>query len=145
MRRQESSESLPFVKQNKFYQMFASEFEEIVPTLDLKEYEDHIEFEGTIMKKPFVEKPANGEDHNIKIYYPSSAGGGHKWLFRKIDNICSLFVPFVNKIRRDKSYIYEEFIPTDGFDIKAYTITAEYVHAEARKAPTLDGRVIVSK
>ncbi|MCQ2816069.1 MAG: histidine-type phosphatase, partial [archaeon] len=108
---------------------------------DLIEYDDHIEYKGQKMFKPFVEKPINGDDHNIYIYYPPSHGGGHKRLFRKCKNLCSLFIPGVNKIRRDKSYIYEEFMQTDGFDIKVYTIGPEYAHAEARKSPSLDGIV----
>jgi inositol hexakisphosphate/diphosphoinositol-pentakisphosphate kinase len=44
-------------------------------------------------------------------------------------------------IRKAGSYIYEEFLPTDGFDIKIYSVGADYAHAEARKCPTLDGIV----
>lgn len=111
------------------------------PDADLLEFDDHIEYKGKKLFKPFVEKPVNGDDHNIYIYYPPSHGGGQKRLFRKTKDLCSLFIPNANSIRRDKSYIYEEFLQTDGFDIKVYTIGPEYAHAEARKSPSLDGKV----
>jgi inositol hexakisphosphate/diphosphoinositol-pentakisphosphate kinase len=47
----------------------------------------------------------------------------------------------VSVVRKEGSYIYEEFLPTDGFDIKIYTVGSDYAHAEARKCPTLDGVV----
>lgn len=108
---------------------------------DLKEYDDYITYKGKKLTKPFVEKPVNGDDHNIYIYYPMSHGGGHKRLFRKTLDLCSLYYPNQNNIRRDKSYIYEEFLQTDGFDIKVYTVGETYAHAEARKSPCLDGKV----
>jgi inositol-hexakisphosphate/diphosphoinositol-pentakisphosphate 1-kinase len=119
------------------------------PTLDdfekeVVEFDDYIEFKGKKIVKPFVEKPCNGDDHNIFIYYPPSLGGGHKRLFRKTKNLCSLYIPNEDTIRRDKSYIYEEFLQTDGFDIKVYTIGPQYAHAEARKSPCLDGKVMRS-
>ena len=109
---------------------------------ELLEFDEYLEYKGKKIMKPFLEKPANGDDHNIYIYYPLSHGGGQKRLFRKTKNLSSLFYPDKNKIRRDnKSYIYEEFVQSDGFDIKVYTVGEDYAHAEARKSPTLDGVV----
>jgi inositol-hexakisphosphate/diphosphoinositol-pentakisphosphate 1-kinase len=93
------------------------------------------------MKKPFVEKPLDAENHNISIYYPLSSGGGTKKIFRKVGNESSKFYNNENEIRKNGNYIYEEFLPTDGFDIKVYTLGPDYAHAEARKSPVLDGVV----
>ena len=108
---------------------------------ELMEFDDHIEYKGKKLYKPFVEKPFNGDDHNIYIYYPPNLGGGHKRLFRKTKDYSSLYFPNSNEIRRDKSYIYEEYLQSDGFDIKVYTIGPDNAHAEERKSPTLDGKV----
>ncbi|CAK4608791.1 unnamed protein product [Aphanomyces euteiches] len=108
------------------------------------EGEDFVEMNGVRIHKPFVEKPVNGENHNIYIYYPTNAGGGCKHLFRKIGNRSSEFHPNVINVRREpgQSYIYEEFISTQGTDVKVYTVGPNYAHAEARKSPVLDGKVM---
>ncbi|KAJ6423566.1 hypothetical protein OIU84_024521 [Salix udensis] len=106
------------------------------------EEEDFVEVHGNRFWKPFVEKPVDGDDHSIMIYYPSSAGGGMKEMFRKVGNRSSEFNPEVRRVRREGSYIYEEFMPTGGTDVKVYTVGPEYAHAEARKSPVVDGVVM---
>ena len=73
--------------------------EEILETVNknLKEYDEYIEYNKKKLYKPFIEKPANGDDHNIYIYYPNY--GGQKRLFRKTKNLSSLYYPNINKIR----------------------------------------------
>ncbi|XP_059094246.1 inositol hexakisphosphate and diphosphoinositol-pentakisphosphate kinase-like isoform X3 [Tigriopus californicus] len=114
----------------------------------LLEFDDHVEVNGVVFNKPFVEKPISAEDHNIFMYYPTSAGGGSQRLFRKIGSRSSVYSS-ESGVRKDGSYIYEDFMPTDGTDVKClfpltlkvYTVGPDYAHAEARKSPALDGKV----
>lgn len=80
---------------------------------ELIESEDHVEVNGITFNKPFVEKPVSAEDHNIYIYYPTSAGGGSQRLFRKIGSRSSVYSP-ESRVRKTGSFIYEDFMPTDG-------------------------------
>lgn len=103
---------------------------------------DYIEYRGDRLYKPFVEKPVDADDHNVRVYYPQSMGGGMRRMFRKVNDRCSEYLADENEIRRDGTYLYEEFLPPDaGLDIKVYALGRDYIHAEARKAPTVDGRV----
>lgn len=105
---------------------------------ELVESEDHVEVNGIVFNKPFVEKPVSAEDHNIYIYYPTSAGGGSQRLFRKVTDFYLYknykHLPYIlqqigsrssvyspeSRVRKTGSFIYEDFMPTDGTDVKVF-------------------------
>ena len=79
-------------------------------------------------------------NHNICIYYPHTVGGGYKALFRKVGNQASKYYPPpasdsdkpYTLVRRNTSFIYEDFMSTGGTDVKVYTVGPNYAHAEAK-------------
>lgn len=90
------------------------------------------------IEKPFVEKPVDPDDHNIHIYYKD---GGIRKLFRKVKNTSSSYLVNATTVRQTGSYVYEQFFePQQRSDVKVYAV-GDYFHAEARKAPHIDGVV----
>lgn len=97
-----------------------------------------------LLQWPFIEKPANADDHNIWIY---ERDGMVCKMFRKVANKSSERVPeeevtWRGSLEDGISLVYEEFLPVDsGEDIKVYTVGPNYSYAESRKSPFIDGIV----
>jgi len=96
-----------------------------------------VQFDDQKCNFPLVEKPYDGDNHNINIYY---GNGRVRSLFRKIQNCSSYLRDDVNEVRTDMSYVYEDFME-NGKDLKVYTVGPFYAHGETRKSPTVDGLV----
>jgi inositol hexakisphosphate/diphosphoinositol-pentakisphosphate kinase len=104
---------------------------------EILEQDDSITYKDVLLTKPFVEKPLDSTDHNVYVYYSPK---GIRKMHRKMKNQSSHWDPDEYKIRRD-AFLYQEYVQsTNNQDIKVYVV-GDYVHAETRKSPTVDGIV----
>jgi inositol hexakisphosphate/diphosphoinositol-pentakisphosphate kinase len=53
------------------------------PDVDFDETKESVIWNGSMMEKPFVEKPFDADDHNIYVYYGPKEGFGSTRLHRK--------------------------------------------------------------
>ena len=98
---------------------------------DLQQDDDRIVFRGRTLSRPFVEKPQDGDDHDVWIYHPSRDGGGCTKLHRKKNDQASMRDFDQKRIREKGIFIYEPFLDTRGLDIKAIAAPkSEYSLAE---------------
>ena len=77
----------------------------------LVELEDSTTMDGTTFTTPFAEKPVDGgEDHNVWIYYPITAGGGgvKKVLREKGSKSSDLYPDHPGQRQEDASFLYDE-------------------------------------
>eukprot|EP01080_Neovahlkampfia_damariscottae_P011686 gene11686-4921_t len=103
---------------------------------------DYIMVDDVKFYKPFVEKPKDAWNHDVYIYSESKDSKYNCiQLFRKVGNKSSRFVENVDSVRSEGSYIYEEYLDVESnLDIKVYVVD-DYVYAESRKSPCVDGIV----
>ena len=93
-----------------------------------------------MLHKPFVEKPRDADDHHVRIY---RANGTCRELFRKTHNKVGEELDVVRGVRRDGCYLYEQFIETNGTDVKLFYVCNDVDDndndlciAETRPAPS---------
>ena len=96
------------------------------------------------LHRPFIEKPANADDHNIWI---CERDGMVCKMFRKVANksserVLEGEVTWRGSLDDSFSLVYEEFLPVDaGRILKCTQLDRNYAYAESRKSPFIDGIV----
>lgn len=132
-----SYEAMKLATRNFGVDFYCNEMFKLAP---VDEKDGCIEVNQRRMQKPFVEKPADSENHDVHVYYANGTG---RKLFRKIENKSSEFFEDMSNIRNDgKSYVYEQYMSMDNAeDVKVYTIGPYNAYAETRRSPSVDGTV----
>lgn len=102
----------------------------------VEESEEHIKVDEATLKKPFLEKPADASDDSLFLYFPASAGGGRgrvgRMGFDSASTTDQMLDTSRSRVRRDSSYIYTQFIPSEGFDLQVLVAGSSYVLGEVQ-------------
>jgi len=96
--------------------------------LVVEEHDDHVMISGKRINKPFLEKPLDRRDRAIYVYYPKTAGGGRALIAsRESGDLLSCrrsnsWFEHAGRVRREGSFIYQEYMQSEGFQIQATCI-----------------------
>ena len=103
---------------------------------DLQQDDDRIIFRGRTLSRPFVEKPQDGDDHDVWIYHSTKQGGGCTKLHRKKNDQSSVRDFEQKRIREKGIFIYEPFLDTRGLDIKVSAFVKHWTPPESLSLET---------
>jgi len=91
----------------------------------LEEHEDYVVINGHRINKPFVEKPVDRRNRDIYVYFPKESGGGRALLSTResgdVEYVCR-FDPESRCVRRQGSFIYQEYLQSEGFVLHAVCV-----------------------
>merc|ERR1719356_683227 len=90
----------------------------------LEEHEDWVVIDGKRISKPFVEKPVDRRNRDIYVYYPKRAGGGRALVATRESGDVQYVCDFeqVSQVRREGSFIYQEYFQNEGFVVQAVCV-----------------------
>ncbi|KAI9915799.1 hypothetical protein PsorP6_008582 [Peronosclerospora sorghi] len=104
---------------------------------ELIEHDNYVEINDVRINKPFVEKPVNAEDHNDYIITLRVQAEAVNVCFERWETAPVNFTQTSTTCGG-----MDQFLNTQGMDVKVYTVGSSYGHAKSRKSPVLDGRVL---
>jgi len=98
----------------------------------VEEHGDYIIVDGQRINKPFFEKPVDRRDREIYLYFPKEAGGGRAVIGSHESGDVDRSIRFdsTSRIRREGSFVYQEYAQSDGLVVQAVCVGGQaYGHA----------------